>query len=193
VPKVNTDIFLQSCPLPAGATSELKEFVEETARGHLDDLSSSHTGYFSIANQAAISKIAGEKFCESLKAEANRTDAQKIWTGVVRDFHANNNWNFTTQAKPEKVVKPVTGARMAVKYFWAFFSSIVIIKSAVLFIGAEAAINPNPIYKYALWVAIAYSFLNLGWFGYKAYIADEKQKAEEAAAEAAAKNTGCGH
>jgi hypothetical protein len=177
----NTQIFLQACSLPADASAEVKEFLEETARGHLDDLSSSHAGYFSIANKAAISKMAGEKFRAGLSLNSSRSDAQKAWVSVVRDFHAHNNWNFTTQAKPEKVVKPPSGARVAAKYFLVFFNSIVIVKTAVLFIGAEAATNPDPKFKVYLAIAIAYSFGSLFWFMYKAYQAEEKQKAEEAA------------
>jgi hypothetical protein len=155
-------------------------YIGEVAHHHFDDFSSSHAGHFSLADRAAISKLAAQKFAANLGDAKDISSAQSAWAQVVRDFHTTNHWGFVTHSKREKAPpqKP-SGARIAAKYFWAFFSSIVIVKTAILFIGAEAAVNPDPKWQYLLYGGIAYSFINLFWFAYRAYQADEKQKRED--------------
>jgi hypothetical protein len=177
VSKQSVKLFLEICNLPEGAPGEVRDYVSEIAHTHLDDFSSAASGYFTQETLRSITQCAAEKMRARLNGGArDRSEAQREWLALVKDFHSTNHWGFATQVAPEKIVKPPSGAKTAAKYLFIFFNSVIVIKTVILFVGAEAAENPDPKYSYILWGAIAFSFLNLFWFAYMAYRKDEQSK-----------------
>lgn len=152
------------------ATSEVQMFLKILETQIAEDLWKSAGGFWSDSSIQKFREIAMHKLALLMRAQPERT-MPELWVEVVRDFHSDC-WGEVRLGKKEK--KPQTEEQ---KIFWELFSYIwvliqaaLIMKTVVFFFGIKSAQEEGVAEgKWYVFLAIAFSFLSLGFFAFRRY------------------------
>ncbi len=159
---------------------EAEQFIKALEGTIKQDLWGSAGGYWSEESIERIRATAMTKLNAQLIG-GSVADVQQGWTEVVRDFHRSNWGEVRLEKKP---VKPETKEQ---KIFWELFSYIwvllqatLVTKTAVFYFGIKSAQEDDTSGNVYVILAILFSFVSLGWFGYRRHKKNKMHKAEGA-------------
>ncbi|KHD88253.1 MAG: hypothetical protein OM95_10130 [Bdellovibrio sp. ArHS] len=142
-------------------------FLAELERNIAQDLWQSAGGIWSRESTEKFRKAAMQKLAGEVQGKT-QADFQAAWVAVIRDFHLAH-WGEKRLQKKEK--KPETQED---RVFWEMFSYIWILlqatfvtKTAIFYFGIKSAQDDTAEGRVYVILAIAFSFISLGWFAYR--------------------------
>lgn len=134
-----SEIFVASCNCDQGQ----RDFLAELSTHYWIDLTSHLNRFFSNDDRVQIT----EKAAKELALQLGMHASQDAWKNVIRSFLKQDNWGFSTIDK-----KPQPKETEEQKIFWKFFkyvsvlfAGMVLLKFVILFLGMQAAENPNQV------------------------------------------------
>jgi hypothetical protein len=95
--------------------------------------------------------------------DASTKPAEEAWVDVIRDFHRERYWGFIPNFKKPK--RKREDENLGKRFIWYCFRSFLITKVVILYCGARyTAGDPNPIYKWLFFGAMAFMLSSYGYF-----------------------------
>lgn len=124
-----------------------------------EDLAGNISGQFSPEDWQRILDLAANQLQQSKKPE------NEAWVDVIRDFHRERYWGFVPNYKKPKAPQE---ENLGKRFIWYCFRSFLITKVVILYCGARyTADDPNPIYKWLFFGALAFIISAYGRFLWK--------------------------
>lgn len=125
-----------------------------------EDLAGNIEGQFSPDDWEKILSRAREALASSIKAPS------EAWIDVIRTFHGEKYWGFVPNYKPPKVDRH--DQNLGKRFIWYSFRSFLVTKVVILYCGARySADDPNPVYKWLFFGALAFIIFAYGLFLYR--------------------------
>lgn len=138
--------------------------LNEIAHHHLDDLTANIGGSFSHPTQEEITMMAASKLAHSLNEQTE--NIRKIWQQIAEDFHYHHFWGFTPEFLVTRKNIPPSPVKEIIPYIIILFSTMLLIKTFILFFGLHSASHPSQKDTSYLLIAIIVLFLSLGSFAW---------------------------
>ncbi len=163
-----SDYFIAECAHSATDA----EYVAEVSKSYWKDLTTHLQGYFEYEERMAIT----QKAAHLLSLNLPMYPREKVWATVIRDFAENNSWGHPTvmkKPKPKQTEEQKIFWKLS-KYIWAFFQSMIIIKTAVYFFGLESTQHPDRVSTVWVWFFFALSTTSLVYFAYRNFSDKDK-------------------
>lgn len=124
------------------------------------DLAGNISGDFSPEDWEKILARACDQLRQSQKPEG------EAWVDIIRNFHHEKYWGFVANYKKPKP-KP-EDVNLGKTFIWYCFRSFLLTKIVILYCGARySADDPNPIYKWLFFGAMAFMLTAYGRFLWK--------------------------
>lgn len=150
------------------AQSYLKEIVQNLPQ----DLTPDRPGYYSHETTDKLYADAAERLSQQLAAVPGIIGFEELrtaWTGIVVDYHRNNNWKYpVTDKKPEKIL---TQEQKTFRELWPYILimtlGLLVLKTSFFYFGMHSAATPSTTNTVMLAVTLVAFFGALGFFIWK--------------------------
>ncbi|MBC7421397.1 MAG: hypothetical protein H7328_11775 [Bdellovibrio sp.] len=158
-----SDYFTSHCSHNAAD----EDYVVQISKTYWSDLTTHLQGYFEYDRRLAITQKAAHLLGQSLAIHPRQT----VWANVIRDFVENNSWGHPMVMKKPKAKRTEEQKIFwqLFKYIWAFFQSMIIIKTAVYFFGLESTQHPDRVSGVWVWFFFSLSTTSLLFFAFRNY------------------------
>ncbi|MCC2680088.1 MAG: hypothetical protein K0R29_2664 [Pseudobdellovibrio sp.] len=152
-------LFLENC-------AEQNPSVQEISKHYWIDMTSHLSTYFSHESRTHITVKAAGLLNEKMAAG---TSAEDGWKEVIRDFLANNYWQQPVQIKKPEVKKTEEQKNFStlLKYGFALFLLMFVMKIAVTIFGIRGSINPDRIDPVWTWIFFGLSLVMMVFIAYR--------------------------
>ena len=158
-----SEYFIAHCP----HRIEDQEYVNQLSKCYWSDLTSHLQEYFEFAERLLIT----EKAAQLLAQRLPNCPQETAWSSVIRDFYENKSWGYRTVTKKPNSKKSEEQKIFwkLFKYIWAFFQSMIILKTAVYYFGLESTQHPDQVSGLWVWFFFSLSLSSLVYFAYRNY------------------------
>ncbi|MBC7741976.1 MAG: hypothetical protein H7061_07260 [Bdellovibrionaceae bacterium] len=156
-----SEFFVSHC----AHESKQADFIVTISKTYWKDLTSHILGYFNYEERLAIT----EKAAQQLSLRCKNAVPTEAWPEVIRDFVNEQSWGFATTTKkpPYKETEQQKIFWTLFKFIWAFFQSMIILKTAVYYFGLEGGNHPDQTSGAWVWLFFSLSASSLIFFAYR--------------------------